>query len=773
MSGQLFLDPVGDAPLPAGCRRLSTEVAWLREAAAIPANELAPPAVVVSGRDLCAWAERWWRGRGGDCAQLQSPTAHLIAACPTLGLSDARAILADLGPAWAARPAPWSLAEVLQELHPTFGTSADATTGWLAQPATAAARAALAAHWLLWLVDQPQPLPRPHLPLIVQQLATWADTNAASLFVTDRAAAQALLPVWLGLASPTSSQPDLVKLVGVFPVPVPAGWVAQARILHGQQLTALNQTHLAADELRQQLTAWWQQRNKPSVLLDLRELAATQYADFLLAHPQLLQPVHLRELLPLLGLAPQAQAIQTALPPAEPSDLPSSATPSAVLQWATAEYLPYRRWQASLPSTQRQPAARVATLATQFEDWLLAHYPALLVSPNNGLLHIQQAETLRFTRTQEVTLWVVPDGLGWLDAQTLANHIHAATAGHLTPPRATACLGLLPTITSLTKEPLLHSTTARSLPLARPNTTRRERYIRGHLNPADHLRDVQPGDLFIWTPLDPDSAYHGQYDRATIQQRVAYLLQVLAQQLAAAVQAIPASLALRVIVTTDHGRQLGSSARSVAVPAGFESHGRAAYATNESPSVVPQTADRARPELAWLEPEAFGLPCWVAAVRGDVAFRTNTTDASGQLHFPHGGLWPEEVVVPWLVAERVATAPSLTASLSGQGLARHRGELALKLTNPSGQAVTLIALSLTGPDGFAASLSLNGQTVPATATHKQVLTLENWPTPQQAASLQAKLQLTDVQGRPSEIANFVVQLTSEDFEEGPDLDLNF
>jgi hypothetical protein len=773
MPTQLLLDPVGDALFPAGYRRLTTEVAWLREATVLPASELAPPAVVVSGPALCAWAERWWRGRGGDCQLLQSPTAHLIAACPMLGLRDAQQVLADLGPTWATRPAPWMLPEVLQALHPSFSSAANTATGWLAQPASTPARTALAAHWLLWLTNQPHPFPQYQLPLLTQQLAMWADTDTAPLASTDQATAQTLLANWLGLAEPASGQPDPAKLVGVFPVPVPAAWVAQARTLYSQQLTGLNQTHLSASEVNQRLATWWQQRNVPSVPLGLREAAAGLYADFLLSRPQLLQLQHLRELVPLLGSAPQAQLLQNALPPTEPADLPPNATPATVLQWATAEYLPYRRWQAGLSDTQAVPTTRVAALATQFEDWLLANYPALLVSPNTGLLHMQQAETLRFTRTQEVTLWVVPDGLGWLDAQTLADHIHAATAGHLTPPRATACLGLLPTITSLTKEPLLRSTTARALPLARPNHIRRERSIRGHLNPADHLRDVQPGDLFIWTPLDPDSAYHGQYDRPTIQQRVAHLLQVMAQQLAAAVQAIPASLALRVIITTDHGRQLGSSPRSVAIPAGFESHGRAAYAVNQNPAVVPLPADLARPELAWLEPEAFGLPCWAATVRGNVAFRTNNTDAGGLLHFPHGGLWPEEVVVPWLVAERIATAPALTARLSGHGLARGRGELTLTLTNPSAQVYTLVSLALTSPEGFAVSLSLNGQSLPATATHTQVLTLENWPSPTQLAGLQAKLQLTDAQSRPSGLANFAVHLTSEDFEEGPDLDLNF
>lgn len=773
MSTPLLLDPVGDAVLPTGYQRLGTEAAWLRLAAGLPANDTSTPQVVVSGSDLCAWAERWWAGRGGVCQALQSPTEHLLVACPALSRPAALVVLRELGPSWATRPAPWPLAEVLQTLYPTFGQPHDPATGWAAQPTTSPVRVALAAHWLLWAAGQTQPWPAHHVPLLSQHLTTWAVADASALFPLEVAEARALLRLWLGLDSAAPGQSNPIKLVGPFPVAVPPHWLAQARAKYEQQFTELNQTNLADDELRRSLNAWWQQHNSSALAPALHELAAVQYAEFLLAYPQLLQAVHLRELLPVLGTAPQAQQLQQALPPPEPADLPAAAAPAAVLQWVTTEYLPYRQWQASQPSPQAQATQRVLALAAQFEEWVLAHYPNLLVGPNLGLLHIQQAESIRFANTSEVTLWVVPDGLGWLDAATLAGNLHTLAAGRVTQPQATACFGLLPTITSLTKQPLLRSTTAEALPRARPNTVRRERAIPGHLNPADYLRDAQPGDLFIWTPPDPDSAYHGQFDRLTIQHRIPQLLQVLAQQLAAAVQAVPASLPLRLVVATDHGRMLGSSARSVAIPEGFESHGRAAYAAKGNAALTPSPHDLARPELAWLEPEAFGLPYWAAAVRGDVAFRTNNTDAVGQLHFPHGGLWPEEVIVPWVVIERTAAVAPLTVRLSGHGLARRQGKLTLTLTNPTRQTYTLLSLILSGSDGFAAALPLNGQALSATATNTQVLVLENWPTPTQVSTLQVRLQLADAQSRPTEVKDFLVQLTSEDFEDGPDLDLNF
>lgn len=769
----LLLDPAGDAPLPAGHHRLGTEAAWLRLAVDLPANELAAPPVLVSGRDLCAWAERWWLGRGGCCETIQSPTQHLLNTCPTLTPANAQGVLQELGPGWATHLAPWSLDDVLQTLYPTFGPDHDPTLGWAARPTSPPARAALAAHWLLYTADRPQPWPAYHLPLLTQQRSTWTTADTAALFPLGAEEACTLLRVWLGLAPAIPGYPDPARIAGPFPAAVPPAWRAQARTLFTGQLTELNQTNLTLDELRSRLARWWQSHNNSAIPATIRELAAAQYADFILARPQLLQPSHLHELLPILGTAPQAQELQNALPPPEPTELPSTATPAAALQWVTAEYLPYRRWQAGLLAASAVLIQRVSDLAAQFESWVLSQYPVLLVAPNAGLLHIHQAESLRFSRTREVTLWVVPDGLGWLDAVALGEELHTLGAGHLTQPQATACLGLLPTITSLTKQPLLHSTTARALSRAQPNMVRRERPIPGHLAPSEFLREAQPGDLFIWTPPDPDRAYHEQFDPGTIQQRVSSLLKVLAQQLAAAAQAVPAALAFRLVVATDHGRQLGSSTRSIAVPAGCESHGRAAYAANGNPGFTPAPADLARPELAWLEPETFGLPYWAATVRGNAAFRTNNTDATGLLHFPHGGLWPEEVVVPWLVTERVAAAAPLTARISGHGLARRSGELTLKLTNPSTQSYALVALTINGPGGFSTTLPLDGHILPATATHTQPLALHAWPTPAQAAALQVRLQLTDDQARPTELADFIIQLSSEDFEEAPDLDLNF
>ncbi|GAB2851874.1 hypothetical protein [Hymenobacter ruber] len=605
----------------------------------------------------------------------------------------------------------------------------------------------------------------------MQQLATWVSADTASLFPIDSSAARTILQVWLGFERPPLGGFNPNQTVGSFPLNIPPAYLVQARTLHEQQLTDLNQTHLSADELIKQLGVWWRERGSASLPLPLRELAALQYADFLLARPHLLRPEHLCDLLPLLGSTPQALALQSALPPTEPTDLPITASPAAVLSWATTQYLPYRRWQSDFSTPPAVPTARIATLAGQFEDWILTNYPALLVGSNTGLLHIQQAEGLRFARTREVTLWVVPDGLGWLDAQALAEHLHTASAGRLDVPKSKACLGLLPTITSLTKKPLLNSTTARGLSHARPNDIRRERLIAGHLNPADHLRDAQPGDLFIWTPPDPDSAYHAQFDRSTIQQRVSQLLKVLAQQLSAAAQAVPITLPFRIVVSTDHGRQLGTSARTVAVPTGFESHGRAAYPTNGKSAPLP--TDRSRPDLAWLEPEAFGLPHWAAAVRGEDSFRTNNTDSTGTLLFPHGGLWPEEVVVPWLVVERVAPALPLTARLTGHGLARRRGQATITLVNPTPQAYMLVSLDLNDSADFAATVSLANQSLPATANHTHAFFLESWPTPAQTTQLRARLVLQDAEGRQFTYSDIVVLFTSEDFESAPDLDLNF
>jgi hypothetical protein len=67
---------------------------------------------------------------------------------------------------------------------------------------------------------------------------------------------------------------------------------------------------------------------------------------------------------------------------------------------------------------------------------------------------------------------------------------------------------------------------------------------------------------------------------------------------------------------------------------------------------------------------------------------------SGNEPYPHGGLFPEEAIIPWFVFERDAQLPSLQITLSGKGEAGNTGTITATLINPSRIAPVCISIAL-------------------------------------------------------------------------------
>jgi hypothetical protein len=61
---------------------------------------------------------------------------------------------------------------------------------------------------------------------------------------------------------------------------------------------------------------------------------------------------------------------------------------------------------------------------------------------------------------------------------------------------------------------------------------------------------------------------------------------------------------------------------------------------------------------------------------------------------PHGGLFPEEVIVPWLELQSRVEEPSYTFNVSGVGIAGTSGELIVEVTNHGHLALVLQYLVL-------------------------------------------------------------------------------
>src|SRR5690606_485398 len=94
--------------------------------------------------------------------------------------------------------------------------------------------------------------------------------------------------------------------------------------------------------------------------------------------------------------------------------------------------------------------------------------------------------------------------------------------------------------------------------------------------------------------------------------------------------------------------------------------------------------------------------------------------------YSHGGLYPEEVIVPWIVMMRDMVAPDLAVTLSGNGQAGRQGSVAVQITNYADVDVIVkeivLKFSTTRPP-----FPIN-QTVQQRSSECFEFSLNSWPT---------------------------------------------
>jgi len=721
----LLLDTRGEALIPEGYEVITGEAQWL--SAALFAAQNAPcdvPALLVQGEGLCRWAATWWRERGWLCEERQSPVETLLQSCSALSREEAKAVLNDLGAAFLGLPQPLNLTDVLENLYPDFNWRQTASRSH-------------AALWLLWL--EAASLPAHHAPLIAQQAQGWRNTGneVELLYAATAQQANVLLRNWLHLENPPI---PAASEWGEFPQPLPPRWIDVAHIEYSLRAT-------------RQGVSFWDEMRHVSVPASLLEVAAFAAFSYLLHHRDECTPQLSNSLMRHLPTTDAARLRQL-LPPPDPGEMPLKAV--EVLAWVSERYLPFRSWQSE--ENDPQAGERVAQLARQFGTWFLNFYSSAMVGAGQSHLALKRAEALRGDDESAVVFWVIADGLGLADAETLLRYI-SSRSSRLTLHARHPAFGYVPTITSFCKQPLRWSTTPDKVADVRSNPTRREREVAGHRDATRALKEARPGDLIIWTPLDPDTTYHETADARITRAHVDGALRALAENIVDAALAVPDTLHLRIVIATDHGRLMGISTRSHRVPPGFEAHGRAAYVTDETLATpgsfsFDEAGVAVVGEVAYLDPDSFGLPVLAAVTLDNGTFMTNagrSASRSGTEAFPHGGVYPEEVVVPWMEIARDAKTPAILVRLTGRARAGQRGTLRIEIANPNSQVFVAESLQLISSTRSAPTLSLEAplarhDTTPITVE------LESWPSGAEAKSASAWLTLRRPDNRTFRVA---------------------
>lgn len=704
----LLLDESGSNSVSGDYALVTDEVSFLRDVLAVEHLQ-------VRGERLCAWAAAFADARSWPYDRLQSPVAELQAACPELNTAEAQAWIEAIGPRLGDLSRPLRLTKVLIERWPTIYL-------WEQQPG-----ALHAFHWLEWLA---QANLTPAEAVLVRALARqWTEEQpelARAYSASSPTQAWDCLLEWLRAVPATTEWP---------PVPLHAlpEWLCQRLRDHWAVASVTNPAHFF-DDLRHL-----------GAHRDTLRVAADLFASYLRQHPQALNQERLSSLIPYLSFN-TTNELRMLMAPDDPGEVPEML--DAMFGWFVERYLPFREWEAQRGTTDDH--RRVAAIARTFGERYVALYSQACVGG-------QGAEWLSWRRvaslasgSNDLTMLVVLDGLGYRDAQQLWEFI-SQRSQRLALDALDIALAPLPTVTHFAKQALQGGLPpGLAIEAEMPNRVeRRDEAVIAALS-AD-----EPRPLVIWSLLEPDRTYHQHQSRETAFSQVRGQLGSLAERIVRVAQAVSEERSLRIIVATDHGRLLGAAERCVPIPAGMEAHGRAAWGNIAKD--FGEAGFLIEGDLAYLSRQRFNLPTTVAILLSGAAFLT-ASGATGIEPFPHGGAYPEETLIPWLVLSRDRRMLPLVASLSGKAVGGTTGQALLTVVNPNEAAIRLQAIELSSSS---LRLELEQQRVGAKSQAAISLPIAPWPDVKGAAEARGRLSYTLPGGEIGEVA-IRISLESEE-----------
>lgn len=681
MSLELCLDPNADAPIPDGWEVVESEVGLLKMLAA-------PAPGVIRGKALCRWAEDYARARGVRVNILQSPASRLLQLCPNLSLAQAKKLAESIGERLISE----------QELQlPQLAKLLWNKSWWDEEPGSGHA-----ANWLLWWLEhEPHEAER----VLLAYLGDWYKTNymgqeRTAYEVVDGESAFALLKRWLGMDEPLGW--------GDFPVELSTKLIQRLR---DQFKNVVLQD---PDELLNALSG-----NK----LDKRVLAiaAEVSASYYIEHPEQLTLESLRLIENYVNGAIR-EKLRKLLPPKVPDPVPTDA--SKIGSWFIQEYLPYRIWA----TDRSEQNSTTAQIGKQFAEQYLRLYKEEALSDGPARPYLSWVKAQQLPKPEVVTLLVVLDGLGYVDMQHLWEEIRRFDAGQrITLLQAEVAFAPLPTITECAKPALLRGVKP-ALAKDQPDLGR---VLTKDKDVQEVLSDAKPGDLIIWKDPEPDSTYHSATSKEVALRNARGILTGFALRLTELVLALPSEIPLRIVVTTDHGRLMAEAPRVHPLPNNAQSRQRAALGNLEIRNSLEIKGD-----LAYLHRDAFGLPQDCVVVLSGESFLMQD-GKRGVDAYPHGGIYPEEVLIPWWELARDHKLMDIEAEILGKGVAERAGQAMLQVRNPNSIPVTLLELSF-GEKQRRQTFAIQ-KTIPAMGTLEFPLEIPSWPSRRDVDSLQAQV----------------------------------
>jgi hypothetical protein len=661
----------GSSPrVPEGWRLINSEVAFLKSA-------LSSDKLIIAG-DIYSWAKQFYEARDIIFEIKRQPEEELSDACTGLSASQATALFNRLGEtAFDALERPLQLTDIAQAIWGDY---------WWHDPLNATH----AAQWaFLQLEQSPSPVEAVLLKVLAAefQLNSHAREKAVYDALNSKMAFK-VLRTWLE-NKPKDWQTFPLEISQILRDQLQSAYRAEAVLERGLLFARLQKSN--AD---------------PRVLY----LAAESCAVYFQQNPSKLS----KEIFQTLSkfIQPEMRRkLEEFLPVPAPSPLPEATENWQA--WFVGEYLPFR---------SRRPAddPEVHQIARAFAETYLERYAKALTGSSDQAF-LSFSKTREMPNSNSVTLFVVLDGLSYPDMQLLWEKLYLLDAPkRLSLARAELVFAPVPTITEVAKLALLTG--------SRPAmAVEKNRLVLGFRSSKDDevrsaLLSAKHGEVVIWSLLDTDKVYHGAQSNEVGAYNAEGVLQSLANRLLGLVNAVADHSRLQVIISTDHGRLRSSSQREIAAPNGLRPHGRAALGNLVRD--FPDSGFLIEGDVALLNATRFGLSEDAAVVLSDASFLTSDGRSGTEIQ-PHGGLYPEEVLIPYWTLQRDAQLLPLAAQIEGTGQAGKVSQVVLSIGNPNVLEITILRLQINL--GYNFTKEMKHSILPMSNSSLEIL-FDNFPT---------------------------------------------
>jgi hypothetical protein len=377
-------------------------------------------------------------------------------------------------------------------------------------------------------------------------------------------------------------------------------------------------------------------------------------------------------------------ALARRLPPRRPKPPKPDWKPNASkwLKWATTSYLPYRYWM----MINGQYDDEIEAMSIAYEDWLFDEYSKLLKKASHRFAFNSYQTIKKLLERNKIVLWVLVDNLPYFSQSILVKQLseHGFRVAEMV--RKIACI---PSETSISRKSVLAGRLPNQLPEAvsekstildawQSRTHKRVTFLE-KFNDLESVDQYQ-AELYIYVYTRLDDLWHTPaYNDFEIEEEIEVAMARLVARLSKAMtqleQRDPASL----VISTDHGAiYLHTKSERLSVPAS---------ATKD------ETYEKHRRFIRTSRPDALNGVEWFYLDKGVFHLHHNYAVARGWRYierrprgFTHGGLSPEETIVPMIICELGESEverllPSYEQASSPLRLGRP-GDLRLRVRNP-------------------------------------------------------------------------------------------